>query len=1353
MKTISAHCILPRLSARLRLSTALCAATLIVALPHVASAATFTVTEATDDGSGTVAGSLSWAIASAGASGDVIEIDPAVSTITVSGTLPAFVQDVTVRASAPVEITGSPFAASGTSLVLSGESSTNALTTALSGTLAGETGANGVSGSGGTNGTAGEAGAIALSGSGFSLTLSGSTTGGNGGAGGSGGPEHNPPGNGGGGGNGAAAFSGSDFKLENQGTITGGSGGNGGRGGHATTVDGGRGGNGGAGGAGIAGTGLVIENSGTITGGEGGHRGGGGGSAFGITGPAGSEGVGAAGITGSDLTIVNKGTISGGLSGGGVRANAIEFTSGTNSLELWNGSTITGNVVAGGSADTLILGGGAGATFDLTDLGSQYTGFEALSKSGTSTWVLHGTSGTAVSKMDVDSGTLVMDGAELDGTALTVGSGTLNLASGSTLTSASADISGTGGLEGFVTLVDTGTTWNNGATLSVGTTGDGRLQIANAAKATSGETYIGRGSKGTLAIYGPVSSHTTTGDFHAGFNAGSTGTVFVSTGGMLKTQDAYLGYKGGSSGSVTITHGSTWDGAGGAIWVGVNGEGSLLVADGGQVNTALFSSSSQATGVSTVKVTGAGSHLRASTSFRFGSRGKATLTVADGGAVTIGSGVGTMFLSDLATGKTTLNIGAAAGDTAVAPGTINAASVTSGDGTATIVFNHTDGAYSFAPNLSGNASLEVYAGTTTLAGNNSSFSGTTTINGGTLKSGSANGFAPNTAYTVNGGVLDLSGFDLVMSSLKGSGGEVALGAVDLTVNSSGDSTFAGVLSGSGDVIKQGAARLTLTGDSSGFSGTTKVSAGRLTVNGSLGGMIEVTGGSIGGSGTLSALGLGSGGTVSPGNSIGTLTVSGNVSFAAGSIYDVEVDSAGNSDKIAAGGTATIAGGTVRVDPESGSGDSFTYNPLTSYTILTAKGGVSGTFDSVTDSFAFLNSELSYGATSVTLDLIRNDTSFADVARTTNQRAVAGSLSGLASTSDLYRAVAGLNETQARRAYDSLSGEIHASLPSMFLNDSARLRDTVTSRIHDAFAGFSEVPEIAFNGPVGPRGPGLGTGSGFNLSSWGSAYGAYGKLDGDGNAATLSRSTGGALVGLEATAWPQARFGLLAGLGQSQASVSARTSSADANSYTLGAYGGVRLSDLGLTFGAAYSWHDVSSERAVAAGGLKDTLTADYWSRTAQVFGEASYALETPWLQVSPFAGLALLHQQTDAFQEQGSAALALTGDGSSQLLGSSTLGLRISKTLTTTDGISAALTGALGWRHAIGDLTPDQRMALSGLDPFTVQGVPLDRDTALVEAGLALTITDRTTLGLSYQGAFGENARDQGANARVNISF
>ncbi|MGX1499589.1 outer membrane autotransporter protein [Labrenzia sp. MBR-25] len=1033
MKTISAHCILPRLSARLRLSTALCAATLIVVLPHVASAATFTVTEATDDGSGTVAGSLSWAIASASASGDVIEIDPAVSTITVSGTLPAFAQDVTVRASAPVEISGSPLAASGTSLVLSGVSSANALATALSGTLAGEAGASGVSGPASVSGTAGDAGANALSGSGFSLTLSGSTTGGNGGAGGSGGdvdlsaPLLKPPGDGGDGGNGAAAFSGSDFKLENQGAITGGSGGNGGRGGFAMYEDGGRGGNGGAGGAGIAGTGLVIENSGTITGGAGGHRGGGGSSFHHSTGPAGSVGVGAAGITGSDLTIVNKGTISGGLSGGGVRANAIEFTSGINILELRAGSTITGNVVAGGTSDTLVLGGDTSpaASFDAGEIGTKYTGFEVLSKTGNSTWTLTGTS----------------------------------------------------------------------------------------------------------------------------------------------------------------TH------------------------------------------------------------------------------------------------------------------TVN-----------------------------------------------------TTVETGTLQAGSAGAFAANTVYTVNGGTLDLNGYDLAMSALSGTGGTVSLGSAGLTVNQSGTTTYGGAISGTGSLTKSGAGTLTLTGVNTHTGGTT-VSGGRLVVNGRIG-ATTLNGGTVGGSGTLGNVTANSGSTIAPGNSIGTLNVAGNVSFAAGSTYDVEVDSAGNSDKIAATGTVTIdSGAAVKILAENGTDDGYSYAPSTTYTIISAGTAVTGTFGTVNENFAFLDAELSYGATSVTLDLIRNNISFADVARTTNQRAVAGSLSGLASTSDLYRAVAGLNETQTRRAYDSLSGEIHASLPSMFLNDSARLRDTVTSRIHDTFAGFSEVPEIAFNGPVGPRGPGLGTGSGFNLNTWGSAYGAYGKLDGDGNAATLSRSTGGALVGLEATAWPQARFGLLAGLGQSQASVSARASSADANSYTLGAYGGVRLSDLGLTFGAAYSWHDVTSERAVAAGGLKDTLTADYWSRTAQVFGEASYALETPWLQVSPFAGLALLHQQTDAFQEQGSATLALTGDGSSQLLGSSTLGLRMSKTLTTTDGISAALTGALGWRHAIGDLTPDQRMALSGLDPFTVQGVPLDRDTALVEAGLALTITDRTTLGLSYQGAFGENARDQGANARVNIRF
>ena len=82
----------------------------------------------------------------------------------------------------------------------------------------------------------------------------------------------------------------------------------------------------------------------------------------------------------------------------------------------------------------------------------------------------------------------------------------------------------------------------------------------------------------------------------------------------------------------------------------------------------------------------------------------------------------------------------------------------------------------------------------------------------------------------------------------------------------------------------------------------------------------------------------------PGNSIGTLNVNGNVAFAAGSTYQVEINAAGQGDKIIATGKATLSGGTVQVVGANG-----TYTPSTRYTILTANGGVSGTFAQLTTS--------------------------------------------------------------------------------------------------------------------------------------------------------------------------------------------------------------------------------------------------------------------------------------------------------------------------------------------------------------------------------------------------------------------
>ena len=86
-----------------------------------------------------------------------------------------------------------------------------------------------------------------------------------------------------------------------------------------------------------------------VAGGNGGAAG-----AAALQGSAGSAGAGGVGIVGAGLTIIDSNTISGGLGGDGVtRADAVEFTGGTNTLTLEAGYNIVGNVVAYSTADTL----------------------------------------------------------------------------------------------------------------------------------------------------------------------------------------------------------------------------------------------------------------------------------------------------------------------------------------------------------------------------------------------------------------------------------------------------------------------------------------------------------------------------------------------------------------------------------------------------------------------------------------------------------------------------------------------------------------------------------------------------------------------------------------------------------------------------------------------------------------------------------------------------------------------------------------------------------------------------------------------------------------------------------------
>ncbi len=558
-----------------------------------------------------------------------------------------------------------------------------------------------------------------------------------------------------------------------------------------------------------------------------------------------------------------------------------------------------------------------------------------------------------------------------------------------------------------------------------------------------------------------------------------------------------------------------------------------------------------------------------------------------------------------------------------------------------------------------------------------------------------------------------------------------------------NASYAGVISGSGSFAKAGAGRLTLTGNSSAFSGTTTVESGTLAVNGSLGGTVDVlAGGRLQGAGSVRSVKVS--GTVAPGNSIGTLNVAGNVALAAGSIYEVEVNAAGQSDKIVASGTATIAGSSVNVLAETGS-----YAPQTQYTILTANGGRSGTFSGVTSNFAFLDPSLSYDANNAYLKLTRNNIDFSSIGLTPNQIATGDGVESLGRGNSVYNAVVNLSAPQAQNAFDQLSGEIHASVKSTLIEDSRFTRNAINDRLRAAFESTG-----ASTGPVTTYvdgAPVAAAATTDRLAFWSQGFGSWGHTDGDGNAARFNRSTGGFFAGVDVPAFDNWRFGAIAGYSHTSFDVKDRYSSGSSENYHAGLYGGTRWGDLTFRAGAAYTWHDVSASRNVNIPGLRNTLKSDYDAGTAQVFGELGYGFAMGAAQFEPFANLAHVSVHTGDFTENGGAA-ALSSEGDTTDTTLTTLGLRASTTFDL-DGAAVTVKGMAGWRHAFGDVLPLSAMRFAGGDTFSIAGVPIARNVAVVEAGLDYVLSPNATLGVTYAGQFGSDVSDQSARVNLNVKF